>query len=139
VVSLDEADLVAHDNAERAIAFADRPAFDAILARAGERLSLDDIEPIFAALAVNDEILGGALTTVVEVQDGGTTLVVEDARFFSDGRGVGGGDHIAVGDVEADIVGISLDDNTLTLAAPVAVAAGAAVRVVGPEGPAPVR
>lgn len=107
-------------NVEADVVFADRGAVDAVIA--DEALSLDQLDPLFAALQVNDAPAAPPLAHLLERQDD-RNFIVDDASFFSDGHGVVDGDVVIVGDdvasqVLAQIERIDGDHIAFTAALP---------------------
>lgn len=116
-------------NVEADVVFADRAIVDAAVADL-DGLSLAGAPPLFAGLQVEDAPAGAPLTHVVERQ-GNRVVVLEDAAFFSDGRGVVDGDVVIVGDDPATQTAQieSIEGNVVTFTADLAeVEAGVGVR-----------
>lgn len=123
VVPPEAATAIAHDNATAPVSFSDPGRLEDIVAN-GE-LRLDLLEVLFGALHLESAPESPALTSVVEVR-GDRTIVVADARFFSDGRGVGLADAVWIGPTRALIE--SIDGQEIVLAEPTDAAAGDPVR-----------
>ena len=83
------------------------------------------------ALAPTSPGAGTALPLAHVASASGTTIVVDDALFFSDGEGMIEGDTIVIGDATAKVLAVDPATNALTVDRPLAVSAGDPVTLAG--------